>query len=112
MDDQEIGRELISELIGAGISPIISVERKFGAEKRAGGMAAREGWLSGVKLNVGTLGIQPFLPPGEDRVLFKVRVTDPSELEPRMAGDLKTFQGVVVFRGDYISPDRLTEIQQ
>ncbi len=110
-DDKETACELVKQLLEHGIFPVISIPQEHAGEKLASGIKARKTWIPGLEVNVGTIGIPPYLPPEQSRVLFEVRVADPDGLEPRLTGDLKTFQGVVAFRGKHISPSWLTEIQ-
>ncbi|MBI4692271.1 MAG: hypothetical protein HY773_02440 [Candidatus Terrybacteria bacterium] len=103
IEDVEEAKNFIRKAIEQGELPIITVPLKY-AEVARKGIASFATWI-GESITAGTISREPYIPKGEERVIFKITVL-PEQVEPRFTGPDKHFHGVVVFRGP-ISPESL-----
>ncbi len=88
--------EIIRAFIAAGERPRVTVPRVYADTLRKEGLTPHAtAYQKDIKFTVGTIGVPPFLPPGEDRVIVELDI--PAEVvQPRFTGTQNAFQGVVV----------------
>lgn len=116
LDELEIGPissqydavEIIHSLYEQGKRPIVSVPIEF-REYISKGLEAYSTWIPGFSAIVGTIGREPYLPPGEDRLLIKVDLP-PTSIRPRFTGPDNSFHGVVFIDGP-VPPNSLEIIR-
>lgn len=109
---QEIAevKEAVAELLSLGIYPKVTVDRAHLNEILQEGLREREtSYQKGVNLIVGTLGTEPFLPEGQDRVVLELHV-DPKKVTPRFTGPSKRFDGVVAIDMRSVPPEMIEVI--
>lgn len=103
-------KQIIADYLAAGEYPKITVAREHLEEILDKGLKARpSAYQKDVKLIIGTLGREAFLPEDQDRVILEVHA-DPGRIKPRFTGEAKAFEGVVGFDIDVIPPDELRVI--
>jgi hypothetical protein len=106
-DEIREAREIIAEFITAGEIPKVSVPRQYLDSILREGLRARPtAYQKGVSLTAGTIGLPPYLPADEDRVVLEVNLP-PTKIEPRFTGRGHAFQGVVVVRDGFVPPEYL-----
>jgi len=97
--------ERIRELYSQGVRPIVTVPREY-AHVLAYGLKEHSTWIPGLDAIVGTIGRDPYLPSGSDRVIVEVDPETADRIKPRFTGPRRSFDGVVVLEGP-IPPERL-----
>ena len=102
----EEAREAIMEAIEKGELPVVTVPRKYAALARQG-IKPFTTFIGG-QVIAGTILREPFLPPGEERAVFKIHVPT-KQLDPRPTGLDNHFHGVVILHGP-IPPEALEEV--
>lgn len=103
-------KAIIADYLAAGEYPKITVARRHLEEILEKGLKARPtAYQKDVKLIVGTLGREAFLPHEQDRVILEVH-TDPKRVVPRFTGESKAFEGVVAIQAEEIPPENLRVI--
>lgn len=103
-------KAIVADYLSAGEYPKITVDRKHLEEILENGLKARPtAYQKNVKLIVGTLGRDAFLPEEQDRVILEIH-TDPKRVTPRFTGEARAFEGIVVFELDEIPPKDLRVI--
>lgn len=103
-------RQIIEELLAAEDLPKVTVDRKHLATILSEGLKERPtAYQKEVSAIVGTLGREPLLPEGEDRVILELALT-PEELGPRFTGPARVFEGIVAVRGNQVPPDKIRVI--
>jgi len=109
-DEIKEAKAIIADYLAAGEFPKITVAREHLEDILEKGLKARPtAYQKDVKLIVGTLGREAFLPEDQDRVILEIH-TDPKRVTPRFTGEAKAFEGVVAFELDEIPPDDLRVI--
>ncbi len=109
VDADEIAeaKDILAELIEAAQPPQVTVERKHLESILKNGLEARETeYQKGVKLIVGTIGREPLLPEGQDRVILRLEL-GADEIEPRFTGENKLFEGVFAVKGGRVPPEKI-----
>jgi len=102
--------EQIAEMLENGILPVVTVKQKW-IETLKKGLEKHSSWIPGFDEIVGTIGIDPYIPEGEERVVVRVNVDSPERVHPRYTGPDKSFHGVVVLDGP-IPPENIEIIDQ
>ena len=105
--DPEDARAFIHELYERGERPIVSVPEQY-AEALAHGLVPHTTWIPGFSAVVGTFGREAYLPKNEKRILVKIDIEE-NQIEPRLTGPEKAYQGIVVLRGP-IGPEKITRL--
>lgn len=107
----EKAENAMNQFILAKEFPIRSVSReKAGIFLDRGMPVEKTAYQRNVELNAATLGRDPFLPEGEDRVLLEVQVKS-NEAQPRFTGKENIFQGIVGIT-KYIPPERIRVVSE
>lgn len=107
--DKEEASGIVEELIEQGVFPVVTVKKEYAQKLKKDGLTAKETWIPGTKVIVGTLGLPPY-DPEEDRVAFEIIGITPEDIEPRITGQEKTFQGIIAFKHSRIGPEHLREL--
>lgn len=100
-DEIECARDQVRLWLEQGIMPVITVPRQY-VPALKNGIRESSSWIGG-NIIAGTIGRDPYMPSGEDRVMLRVSINAPEQLEPRMTGPDRSFHGVVVFHGPIMS---------
>ena len=109
--DVEEARERIQELVESGAYPHVTVLREHLTDILTHGLRPRgSAYQKGVHALIGTLGITPFLPKDEDRVILELAIDDPKKISPRLTGPDRSFNGVVEIRSDCVLPEYIRVI--
>lgn len=108
-EDKEEATGLVEELIEQGVFPVVTVKKEHAQKLKKDGLTAKETWIPGTKVIVGTLGLPPYNPE-EDRIAFEIVGISPEDIEPRITGQEKTFQGIIAFKSSRIGPEHLREL--
>ena len=103
--DIDEAREYVEDLLEQGIKPIVTVKKKW-LDALSNGLEKHTSWIPGFDEVVGTLGIDPYIPNGEDRVFVEVDIDSSDQIQPRFTGPDSSFHGVVVLSGP-IPPERI-----
>lgn len=103
-DHYEEAEEALRNLLERGIMPIVTVPKKY-LEALKSGLKKSSSWI-GENIIAGTIDRGPYLPPDEERVMVKVKISSPAQLKPRLTGSDRAFHGVVVFHGP-VEPEQL-----
>ena len=103
--DLESAQEYIDAQFETGVRPVVSVPVEY-AEAAKNGLKPHSTWIPGLEVIVGTFGVEPYMPKGDERVLPKINIGNARQIKPRFTGPTKEFQGVVVFDGP-IPPDQI-----
>ncbi len=108
--DPEGANELIDQMYSAGCLPVITVKRKRANEVENAGIHPYTSWIREMgNILVGTYGLPAYIPRGDDRVRFMLKI--PRErIKPRMTGPDKSFHGVVFIEGGEIRPDEIEAV--
>jgi hypothetical protein len=112
-DEMEIiadAEEEIAEMFGKGIRPVVTVKMKR-IEQLKKGLPKHSSWIPGFDEVVGTMGIEPYVPGGDERVVVQVNVDSPNQIRPRYTGPDRAFHGVVVLNGP-IPPEKIEIIDR
>lgn len=105
-------KEAVADLIKLGVYPKVTVDRDHLEAILKDGLREREtAYQKGVKLIVGTLGTEPFLPEGQDRVILELHVS-PDDVTPRFTGPANRFDGIVAIGKEVVPPDQITVIEE
>ena len=107
-DNYTEAEEALWNLFEQGMLPVVTVQKKY-LNFLKKGLRKSSSWI-GENIIAGTIGRDPYLPSGEERVLVKIKVSSPEQLEPRLTGEDRKFHGVVAFRGP-IEPEQLEIVQ-
>lgn len=111
-DSSEIDEavEIIEDLLAAQDLPKVTVAREHLKTILAEGLKERPtAYQKGVAAIIGTVGREPLLPDGEDRVILELALK-PGEIVPRFTGPAKVFEGVIGVRGTKVSPEKIRVI--
>lgn len=103
-------RERIVEMYERGIRPVVTIKPKW-ARALQKGLVRHASWIPGFNEIVGTMGIEPYIPSGEDRLVVQVNVPSPQQIRPRLTGPDKSFHGVIVLVGP-ISPQNIRVLKE
>ena len=96
--DAESARERIHELFEKGERPVISIPQQY-SDALNKGLVAHASWIPGFSAIVGTLGREPYMPAGEDRILVKIDIDNEEQIDPRFTGPSHSYQGIVMLHG-------------
>ncbi|TSD01504.1 MAG: hypothetical protein Greene101415_220 [Parcubacteria group bacterium Greene1014_15] len=107
-DEIENAYEMIRTLFEQGEKPVVTVPRQYVPMLRRG-IRESSSWIGG-NIVAGTIGRDPYMPPGEDRALLRISIDSIERLEPRLTGPDQAFHGIVVFKGP-IFPDQIEIIE-
>ena len=109
--EREEAKELIEDLTEKGIYPILTIPREYWQKikKQGAGISAKETWIPGEKIIVGSLGVEPYSGHEKDRAVLQVEV-ETNDLEPRTTGKDLTYSGIVVFRKGFIPLENITQL--
>lgn len=111
MASLEEAQEYIDELVDNEIYPMVSIPNQYidRVKKVQKGIMSKETDIPGVALVAGTLGILPF-DPDADRTLFRIKCKQ-GDLKPRATGKQRNYNGVVVWKKDYIPLEDMEQIE-
>ena len=103
-------RALIEKMFEKGIRPIVTVPKEHEQAIRAG-LHEHTSWIPGLHIIAGTMGIEPYFPANEERVIVRVKPKSVENIHPRLTGPDRAFHGVVTLTGP-ISPDEIDIIDR
>lgn len=118
--DYDLGKEsilaeaedLVEDAMAAGIKPLITLPKKYWRQvQEQGGISAKETWIPGLRVIVGTLGVSPYEvgSADEERIILRVEC-DPGDVKPRITGKNRSFNGVVAFKKNFIPLSQIEEV--
>jgi len=99
--------ELIDQMYAKGCRPIVSVDKSKAESIQKDGLKPNVSWVKEMgKIIVGTFGIKPYHPEGQERAYFLLNVPQ-EKISARYTGRNSSFNGVVYLGSDMISADML-----
>jgi len=102
--------EQIGEMFEKGIRPVVTVKATR-IEQLKNGLPKHASWIPGFDEIVGTMGIEPYVPEGDERVVVQINIDSPDQIRPRYTGPDHGFHGVVVLNGP-IPPENIEIIDR
>lgn len=102
--------EEIQEMFRNGERPVVTVETEW-VDALKNGLKEHASWIPGFDKIVGTMGTDPYIPKGQERVVVRVNVDSVDQIHPRYTGPDKAFHGVVVLDGP-IPPENIEVIDR
>ncbi len=104
--------EYVENLIKNGIKPIISIPREYiEAVKCNGGIGAQETDIKNFKAIAGIIGDMPYKAGSNDRLFYEVDCSY-EDISPRLTGGKGYFNGVVVWKKEFIPIESMHEIEK